>query len=679
MNFVHPLFLLGLFFLIIPIVVHFFNFRKYQKIFFTNTKLLKSIVSETKKVSELKKRLLFLSRLLAFFFIVMAFAQPYFREKSIGQENPIISIYIDNSESMGLFDRDQRLLDIAKQKATEIVNDFKEKAQYQIITNNFGSSELQMVRYSEAISLIQGVKLSPNSKMLDEVFSKQVQSTQLFSNNRTTFYAISDFQKYQCQAVSQKDARFVFIPLKNNANKNQYIDSAWIDAPFVKINQDVGVIIRIKKQKEEESKEVICRLEVNGKLKQSRRLQWTSNSLTDTLYYKISESNWNRVKVSISDENMLFDNDYYLSFLVQEKPIVTIVSDFASTQYLESALKTEDHFIVHKYQSIAIPEEEFKLSNLLILNQIQSFNANYLSLIQKMQSSGKPTILFMPSNASIESYNKVFEKLGVDQIVACSNQKMFVKDVNIQEDLMRDVLNTNAIEQSMPYSERYYELNGKSKLAKEPIITFRNGMPLMMKYSKPNEGPLYVFTSSLDIQYSDFVQKALFAPMMFKLGNSATQLMKSSYIMDPNTTISYPVKQSNKDDFFELKGPQVSIIPPQKQVGFMIYCNLNEVIAQSGFYQLVNKAKTNSFEVALNYNRKESTLEFLSVEELENLYRDQIMSILKPDTSLAQTNKELANGFSIWKTALWCALFFIMMEVVLLIFGDQILSKLDRK
>ena len=65
MQFQYPALLWSLLALAIPIIVHLFQLRKFQKVAFTNIALLKKISFQTRKSSQLKKWLTLLSRLLA--------------------------------------------------------------------------------------------------------------------------------------------------------------------------------------------------------------------------------------------------------------------------------------------------------------------------------------------------------------------------------------------------------------------------------------------------------------------------------------------------------------------------------------------------------------------------------------------------------------------------------------
>ena len=76
MLFKHPSVLYALFALLIPIIIHLFKLRKFQKTIFTNVAFLEKIKMQTRKSSQLKKWLVLLSRLLLFTAIILAFAEP---------------------------------------------------------------------------------------------------------------------------------------------------------------------------------------------------------------------------------------------------------------------------------------------------------------------------------------------------------------------------------------------------------------------------------------------------------------------------------------------------------------------------------------------------------------------------------------------------------------------------
>ena len=77
MQFALPELLYALFALLIPILVHLFQLRRFKIQKFTNLAFLEKISVQTRQSSTLKKWLILLFRMLALACIVLAFAQPY--------------------------------------------------------------------------------------------------------------------------------------------------------------------------------------------------------------------------------------------------------------------------------------------------------------------------------------------------------------------------------------------------------------------------------------------------------------------------------------------------------------------------------------------------------------------------------------------------------------------------
>ena len=100
MHFKHPEILYFLFLLVIPILVHLFQLRRFKKEYFTNVRFLASLSIQTRKSSKLKKWLLLACRLLLLTFLIIAFAQPFFESKDLKNASNEMYIILDNSFSM---------------------------------------------------------------------------------------------------------------------------------------------------------------------------------------------------------------------------------------------------------------------------------------------------------------------------------------------------------------------------------------------------------------------------------------------------------------------------------------------------------------------------------------------------------------------------------------------------
>jgi hypothetical protein len=99
MSFANPVMLWGFLALVIPIIIHLFNFRKTKRLVFSSTRFLKEVKVATNKRRNIKEWLILLSRLFFISFLVLAFAEPYRDGQSADAGGEVI-LFLDNSLSM---------------------------------------------------------------------------------------------------------------------------------------------------------------------------------------------------------------------------------------------------------------------------------------------------------------------------------------------------------------------------------------------------------------------------------------------------------------------------------------------------------------------------------------------------------------------------------------------------
>ncbi|RZV65434.1 MAG: hypothetical protein EX254_05605, partial [Flavobacteriaceae bacterium] len=100
MQFKHPELLYALLLLLIPIIIHLFQLRRFKETPFTNVAFLKEVTLQTRKSSQLKKWLTLITRLLLLACAVLAFAQPFTSKSDTFNQERETVLYLDNSFSM---------------------------------------------------------------------------------------------------------------------------------------------------------------------------------------------------------------------------------------------------------------------------------------------------------------------------------------------------------------------------------------------------------------------------------------------------------------------------------------------------------------------------------------------------------------------------------------------------
>src|ERR1043165_1481596 len=206
MSFTYPSFLFALSAIAIPIIIHLFNFRKFKTVYFSNVRFLKEVKQETQAKSKLKHLLDLAARILALIFLVLAFAQPYLpvENQKVIAGDKAVSIFVDNSFSMEAVNKNGRLLDDAKKRALEILSAYKPTDQFQLLTNDFEGKHQRLVSKEEFIDLLDDVKISPASRSLEEIISRQTDLLSQSENKSRTAFILSDFQKSLADASQIK-------------------------------------------------------------------------------------------------------------------------------------------------------------------------------------------------------------------------------------------------------------------------------------------------------------------------------------------------------------------------------------------------------------------------------------------------------------------------------------------
>ena len=225
MRFLFPGFLFALLTIAIPIIIHLFNFRKFKKVYFSNVRFLKNIQIQTSSNRQLKDRMILLTRILGLSFLVFAFAQPYLpaaKELNASQKQAV-SIYIDNSYSMEMLNKEGTLLDEAKRRAKEISSAYSLNDKFQLLSNDFEGKFQRFLSFDEFQSAVDELTISAASRNLDQIIDRQKEMFLKVPNAKKNIYLLSDFQNnILSKNIMVSDSSFTmrFVQLSANPLPN---------------------------------------------------------------------------------------------------------------------------------------------------------------------------------------------------------------------------------------------------------------------------------------------------------------------------------------------------------------------------------------------------------------------------------------------------------------------------
>ncbi len=679
MQFVYPGFLFALSALSVPIIIHLFNFRRFKKIAFTNVRFLQEIKQDTRSRSKLKHLLILLARLLAIAFLVLAFAQPLIpaNKNLIVAGSKTVGIYIDNSFSMDAVGKNGSLIESAKRKAREIANAFQPADHFQLLTNDFEARHQRIVNREEFLQLVDEVKSGSAVKSLSEVVTRQNDALKNSNDasQKIIFYEISDFQKSVTDLdVIKNDSalQINLIPLAPTSEKNIFIDTCSLSAPFIQLNTQNELTIKIRNTSNEEVENVPVKLFINGVQRSLSSINLPALSTSETkLSFTINHPGWQQAQVSIADDPVIFDDNYYFSFEVKEFLSVLCINEQQPSPYIV-ALFNSDAFYQLKNSSVNLLDySSFKTANLIILNNLKDISSGLSQELNKYLLTGGALVVFPAVEINATSYESFFRSMNVNpyaQLINEDDKVTFVEKLNPVFENVFEKKNSSE-NTDYPTVTRHYRFSGNTQSAQEVLMKLQSGDVFMSAVPK-GKGKAFICASPLDETSTSLPRHALFVPLMLKAAMSGFNSSGQPQVVGKNEAIEIPAVQLNGENMVHLinKEESFDVIPEIKMLSGKPVAMLHNRVVKSGNYSLLADNKLIS-SVAYNYDRRESDLSRFSADELKSI-ADQsgnfTVSLIDGDKDLTHSITSQNEGKRLWKYCIWLALLFLAAEVLII-------------
>lgn len=680
MQFLYPWFLWGLLAVSLPVIIHLFNFRKYKKVYFTNVKFLKDVHYQSKSKSRLKEILILICRCMTIIALTLAFSQPFVpkNDSNIKVGKKQVSIFIDNSFSTNNINKQGPIFEIAKNKAREIVNTLSSNDKIQIITNDFEGKHQRFNTKEDAIQLIDGLKTSASSKKLSDVISRQTDFLKSSGSLNNQIYYLSDFQTTVSDMSSLKSDSTIaihFIPLTPQKTNNVYIDTCWFETPIQQKGfiQKLHVIIRNTGDKVIENG--TAKLYLNDVQLALSNYSIQANSKAENIFtFECKKNGVNYGKVSIEDYPINFDDELYFTF--NASPQIKVVqinsNDNSNSEAFAKLFNSDSLFHFTAYNEKNVNYAEIKKSNILILNELNSFSSGLINEITNFQKKKGSLIIIPNKQIEMAGYNQLLNQCKLPNLNLFDTATIKTDKIEIGTGFFDGVFEKTNTNLNLPNFRGRYTFKENLQSNFEKLLTSIDGGAILSR-SKNTINDNYFFNSPLNIQSSNFVKHALFVPIFYKMSFNSIQPEPLFYLSGQNisiqtnydfnqTEIPPVIKQLNSK--FELI-PEFKVIENKKQL-FIRGSELN-----SGYYS-IQKADSTIAGIAFNFNKLESNLEFLNKTELAKIisYLNQKNLHLLDLEENEKVSEAIENidSLKLWKIFLILSLFFILIESLIIRF-----------
>jgi hypothetical protein len=638
MQFKHPELLYALFLLLIPIIVHLFQLRRFQKVDFTNVAFLKKVTIQTRKSSELKKWLTLLARLAAMAFLIFAFTQPFTASKTALNTNKETVLYIDNSFSMQAKGDQGPLLQRAIQDlfdsttGTEKVSWFNNDTAYKNSSPQDFKNDILKIAYSQK-------QLSPAQVVLkaNQLFSKDIDASK-------RLIMLSDFQQTKAFPEVPNGLTIDVVKLLPTSISNFAIDTVYI---ATKNSNTIQLKVKVSSYGKSNQSTPISLYNGNTLIAKTE-VDFTENQ-ENTVTFDIENNGGFKGRLELTDPNLSFDNALFFSINPAQKLKVLSINE-KNADFLRRLFdQPEFDYSQQSFQNLDY--SEIPSQNFVILNELKEVPPSLLTALKSFSDNGGSLLIIPSIDASVSSYNNLLTVFQLGNFSEFNKQEKQITQIVFDHPLYRDVFEKRVVNFQYPKVNSYFNIASSAT----STLKFEDGMPFLIQKSN-----IYLFSAPINSENSNFQNSPLIVPTLYNMAQQSIKLSKLYYTIGKQNNYSVPVALI-QDEILTLRDSLLSFIPIQQVKANQVNIRTNDDPSLAGTFN-IEKDKEFIELVSYNYSRNESLLQYANPRNWQGV--EVFNSVNDLFNSIAEENAV----HSFWKLFAMLAFLFLIFEMLLLKF-----------
>lgn len=684
----HPLFLIGLLAVGIPIAIHLLQVRRYRKVYFSNVDMLEGLQSQEYRQRNIRQWLILAARILTIIFLVLAFCQPVIRNRhsqmSVG--GTAVSVYIDNSYSMECGGMRGSLLEAARQKAREIAEAYKPDDRFQLLTNDFGGGMFHWLSREEFLTALDAVQTTAATQKLSSVAMRQNGFLRLATATNRHAYIVSDFQRTTsdlAQCPVDSTILTTFVPLEGSEVSNIYIDSLAFNSPAYYPGAVVKVEVVVRNDGDKPIQSLPLRLFVDGKQRALTSVDLVARGeVSAVLTFTLGNESMLQGFVETTDYPITFDDRMYFTLPVTQQIPMLVVSGQEENPYIRRLFQGDTLVGYHQVSVSQIDYAHLFDHRLIVLDELHAIPMGLSQLLHKFVADGGSLLVIPGQGVESASYNQLLSLLQSPRLGEWMARGSHADRLEFDMGLFLGVFQDRQSDMELPMVAAHYRLSTDAHTVAQTAIKLLDGDALL-SVTTMGDGYCYLFSTPLRPEYTDFVQQALFVPTLYNMALYSTPLRAPYHFLtgiDPIPLLgSYDAENLPHliPSIADIKGNGVDIIPDFRRIGACQYMLTHDAIARAGNYRLsypgtgVDVSDAVSLEgFSFNYSRAESNLTFFTSSEVQklvdNLPLKQCTVAPSVQKSMTEYIRQRSHGQPLWRICLVMALLALLLETLLI-------------
>jgi hypothetical protein len=637
MQFKHPEVLYFLFLLVIPILVHLFQLRRFKKEYFTNVQFLKELSVQTRKSSTIKKWLLLLTRLLLLTFLILAFAQPFFSARESKKNTNEMYIILDNSYSMQAKGKKGELLRRAIQ---DLLEHTPETQNFSLITNseNYWNTDIKTIQKD-----LQDLKYSASPFRLDNIIAKVNARKSAFNKDIIVITDAVGLETNQTKSFKKEDNIYFIIPKAEQKN-NIGIDSVFIQQTLDSF-YEIGVKLTANG---DDFKDIPIALYNKNKLTAKTLINFETNS--KTINFTIPKEDFHGY-VSISDKGLAYDNNYYFSISKPSLTNVISIGEIDKSKYL-ARIYTNDEFNYNNFPLANLDYNLLEKQDAIVLNELSDIPQALQTTLKSFVTKGGNLIVIPAQENNVTTLNSFLANFGALQFKKVSQSDKKVTKINFNHPLFSSVFEKKIVNFQYPSTKNSFGLTSTTP----SILTYDDQSPFLT--SLPNDlSSVYVFAAPINKTNSNFQNSPLIVPTFYSMAQSSQKTGVNAILIGEDKPFVVDALLS-KDEILTVKNSTESFIPVQQLLNTKVKMTFNDNPSIAGNFSIFNGSNLLK-NISFNYNRTESNLALANPDAANNFKEIDDIETVFNTIQIDRTDTQ------IWKWFVILTLLFLALELLI--------------
>ena len=640
MHFKHPEIFYFLLVLIVPILVHLFQLRRFKKEYFTNVRFLKALSIQTRKSSKIKKWLLLACRLLLLTFVITAFAQPFFESKDSKNASNELYIILDNSFSMQAKGKKGELL---KRAVQELLEETPENVNFSLLTNseNYWNTDIKSVR-----SALQNLKYSATPFQLDNMLAKLKAHKSAFKKDIIVITDAVGLNEKQLKNSDATNSLFFIIPKAEQKN-NVSIDSVFINKT---LDNFYEISVQISGYGDDFNPIPISLYNEN---KLIAKTIVPLNSKKKILNFTIPKQAFHGC-FSIVDNGLSYDNTLFFSISKTNKTSIISIGEPTKSNFL-SRIYTSEEFNYNNYTLSALDYNKLEEQDAIVLNELDEIPQALATTLKSFVEKGGNLIVIPSTISSTTSMNSFVSNFGNLKFNSLENREKLITKINFNHPIFTGVFENKVTNFQYPKTKSSFLLSSSS-----PAALSYEDQSIFLTSIANSVSTVAVFAAPINIENSNFQQSPLIVPTFYKMAmNNRNNGVNALIIGNNNPHLTEA--SLNKDAILTVKGLDEQFIPIQQILNNKVKMTFNDYPEQAGNFSIYNKKEWIE-NISFNYNRTESDLASANENILSKYKTIESISSLFDTLQTDRTDNQL------WKWFVIFALLFVIAEMAIIRF-----------